>query len=152
MVCGAIDEAVQVLPVSSKVNQPLYKRAGLCGAACGLSEAMSGKMNHAGEAERLRAADNTPATRLAGMNIADALRSSDPQAQALARFTGLQPETIRDALAVLVALLVELGSGFGLFAVSGHAAGAAQPEAPAAGTSAGANQGEGRHAPIWATW
>jgi hypothetical protein len=34
------------------------------------------------------------------------LRSADPQSEALARFTGLDAGTVRDALAVLVALLI----------------------------------------------
>jgi len=43
------------------------------------------------------------------------MRSGYPQSEALARFTGFSSQSIRDALAVLVAALIELGSGLGLW-------------------------------------
>jgi hypothetical protein len=46
------------------------------------------------------------------------MRSSDPQSEALSRFTGFSSSAIRDALVVLVALLIELGSGLGLWGSS----------------------------------
>jgi len=59
------------------------------------------------------------------------MRSSDPQSEALSRFTGFSSSAIRDALAVLVALLIELGSGLGLWvATAGTRAARPTPEAP----------------------
>ena len=56
------------------------------------------------------------------MDVAAAMRAVDPQAEALARLVSLavpvSPDTVRTALAVLVALLVELGSGLGPWLVS----------------------------------
>ena len=71
-----------------------------------------------GNRERLRADDAKLATKMAGMDLAAVMKSADPQSEALARFTGLSPATMRDALAVLVAVLIELGSGFGLWVVT----------------------------------
>jgi hypothetical protein len=52
------------------------------------------------------------------MNLADALKSSDAQSEALARMTGFSASSVKDALAIWVALLIELGSGFGLYAAT----------------------------------
>jgi hypothetical protein len=56
------------------------------------------------------------------MDVAAAMRSIDPQAEALARIVSaavpVSPETMRTALAILVALLVELGSGLGPWLVT----------------------------------
>jgi hypothetical protein len=102
---------------------------------CAGLERLEGENAISQEAERLRNDDSKIAVKLSGMNIAEALKSADAQSEALARFTGLAPSTIRDALAVLVAALVELGSGFGLFAVSGGAA-RAEPVSCGQGDSA----------------
>jgi hypothetical protein len=40
---------------------------------------------------------------------------ADPQATVLARLTGLQLETVQTALTLFVALLIEIGSGFGMY-------------------------------------
>jgi hypothetical protein len=49
------------------------------------------------------------------MNAADALKSVDPQAEALAKISSLSPDTVRTSLAVLIAALIELGSGLGFW-------------------------------------
>jgi hypothetical protein len=85
---------------------------------CAGIETLAGELASAEEAERLRADDAKLATKMAGMDLAAVMKSADPQSEALARFTGLSPATMRDALAVLVAVLIELGSGFGLWVVT----------------------------------
>jgi hypothetical protein len=47
------------------------------------------------------------------------MRSSDPQSEALGRFTGFSAQSVRDALAILVAALIELGSGLDLWVAAG---------------------------------
>jgi hypothetical protein len=101
----------------------LWAQSGECkeaarGAArifCADYEKLQGELAASTEAEKLRADDATLSQKLSGIDLAAALRSGDPQSEALARFTGFAPATIRDALAILVALLIELGSGFGLW-------------------------------------
>jgi hypothetical protein len=88
---------------------------------CASLEKLLGEHATSVEAEKLRAQDSTLASKLQGVNIADAMRSADPQSEALGRLLGVEPSRIMDALAILVAVLIELGSGFGLFAISGGA-------------------------------
>ena len=78
-------------------------------------EKLKGELASAQEAERLRGQDERLAVKLSGFDLAAVMRSSDPQSEALSRFTGFSSSAIRDALAVLVALLIELGSGLGLW-------------------------------------
>jgi hypothetical protein len=82
---------------------------------------VSRQLATAEETEALRAKEEALAAKLSGLNLADALKSADPQSEALARLTGVAPSTVKDALAILVAVLIELGSGFGLYAATaGH--------------------------------
>ncbi|HWB47434.1 MAG TPA: hypothetical protein VG900_18535 [Hyphomicrobiaceae bacterium] len=46
---------------------------------------------------------------------ATVLSEADPQASVLAHLSGLQLETVQMALAVFVAILIEIGSGFGMY-------------------------------------
>ena len=78
-------------------------------------EKLKGELASAQEAERLRGQDERLAVKLSGFDLAAVMRSSDPQSEALSRFTGFSSQSIRDALAVLVAALIELGSGLGLW-------------------------------------
>ncbi len=89
---------------------------------CGEYEKLAGELATAEEAERLRLRDGELASKLSGIDLGTALSSADPQAEALGRFTGLNPGTVRDAMAFLIAALLELGSGFGLYAATGRAA------------------------------
>jgi hypothetical protein len=94
-------------------------------------EKLKGELASAQEAERLRGQDEKLAVKLSGFDLAAVMRSSDPQSEALSRFTGFSSSAIRDALAVLVALLIELGSGLGLWvATAGTRAARPMPEAP----------------------
>lgn len=49
-----------------------------------------------------------------------ATQDSDPQVSLLSRISGAAPESVRLALIVTVALLVEIGASLGLFLASGH--------------------------------
>jgi hypothetical protein len=44
-----------------------------------------------------------------------AMSAADPQIAALERLTGLNPEVLQTSLSVLLALLLEIGSGFGMY-------------------------------------
>ena len=48
------------------------------------------------------------------------VKDADPQSAAIARLTGRSQDWVRTALHVLVAALLELGSGLGLYVVFGH--------------------------------
>jgi hypothetical protein len=57
--------------------------------------------------------------RLEGFNLADVLRVADPGVEALARFSGTDPDSIRDRLAIVIALLIEISAGFGAWLITG---------------------------------
>jgi hypothetical protein len=101
---------------------------GAARAFCADLDRLSGELAAAQEAERLMADDKNLAARMAGYNLKDVLRSADAQSEALSRFTGFSPASVRDALALMVAVLVELGSGFGLYAVASAGAGQGKPD------------------------
>jgi hypothetical protein len=114
--------------ISAAHQNRLWTGSGECkevtGAArafCADLDRLAGELAAAQEAERLMADDRSLAARMAGYDLKDVLRSGDAQSEALSRFTGFSPSSIRDALAVMIAALVELGSGLGLWAVSAGA-------------------------------
>jgi hypothetical protein len=121
--------------ISGQLQNRLWGASSQCSNAtsqssrtfCAGLEKLRGELASAEESEALRAKDGELATKLAGMNLAEALKSADPQSEALARMTGFAPSSIKDGLAILVALLIELGSGFGLYAAT---AGGALEKAP----------------------
>lgn len=94
---------------------------------CVKLEKLTGELASAEEAEKLRLKDEGLATKLEGIDLTAALKSTDAQAEALARLTGVSATSIKDALAIMVAILIELGSGLGLYAVTAGA-GHAQPK------------------------
>jgi hypothetical protein len=53
--------------------------------------------------------------KIAGANGATVMAEADPQASVLARLMGLQLETVQTGLTLFVALLIEVGSGFGMY-------------------------------------
>ncbi|HEY1245754.1 MAG TPA: hypothetical protein VGF29_13095 [Hyphomicrobiaceae bacterium] len=119
----------------------LYDRSKQCTDAtatdsrdlCAKLERLAGEASKAAEAARLRAEIDKVRGRLQTMDVAAAMRSIDPQAEALARLISavvgpVSPDTVRTALAVLVALLVELGSGLGPWLVSPNAGRRREPE------------------------
>jgi len=103
----------------------LYDRSKQCAEAtapdsrelCARLDRLAGELAKAQEAARLRHAADAAAVALSKLDVAAAMRSVDPQAEALAKLLGIvvavEPETVRTGLAVLIALLVEIGSGLG---------------------------------------
>jgi hypothetical protein len=76
--------------------------------------------------------------KIAGASGATVMQEADPQASVLARITGLQLETVQTGLTLFVALLIEIGSGFGMYVAFAYwrphqsLHGAPQPARPAA--------------------
>jgi hypothetical protein len=90
-------------------------------ALCITIERLKGELASAEEFEKLRVEDTDLGVRLAGVDLAHVMQSADAQSEALARFTGVEPTTVRDRLALLVALLIELGSGLGFYVATASA-------------------------------
>jgi hypothetical protein len=67
------------------------------------------------EAQKLEGRISEIGSKLARNTGGTVLAEADPQASVLARVTGLQLETVQTALALFVALLIEIGSGFGMY-------------------------------------
>jgi hypothetical protein len=70
------------------------------------------------EAQKLETRISEIASKLAavaGGNSGAVLAEADPQATVLARMSGVEIETVQIALTVFVALLIEIGSGFGMY-------------------------------------
>jgi hypothetical protein len=107
----------------------LEESRALCKALAKL-DAERAKVAEAAEISGKLAATNI---RLGGIDAAAAIRPADPQAQSLANLITpvhtVSPEGVRTALAVLIALLIEIGSGLGPWLLSGRRV---RPEAPAA--------------------
>jgi hypothetical protein len=116
----------------------LYDRSNKCQEAtaaesrdlCAKIDRLAGELSKASEAPTLRRAAENAAVELQKQDVATAMRSIDPQAEALAKllsvFATIDAETVRTGLAVLIALLIELGSGLGAWLLSG--AGTTVPE------------------------
>jgi hypothetical protein len=121
---GAIDA-----DISAKRLDRLYDRSKQCTDAtatesrglCQAIERLNAERATATEAKELQGKIDAAAFRLSKLNAADAFKSVDPQAEALAKLTGLTPETVRLALAILIAVLIEMGSGLGFWLMSGEA-------------------------------
>jgi hypothetical protein len=76
-------------------------------------------------AEDLRRRLDEASDKLDGFDMTEVFKPVDPQAETLAKLAApvaaLSPETVRTVLAVLIALLIEVGSGLGPWLASGHA-------------------------------
>ena len=115
--------------ISSKRLDRLYDRSKQCTDAtavesrglCQAIERLNAERATATEAKELQGKIDAAQFRLSKLNAADGFKSVDPQAEALAKLTGLTPETVRLLLAILIAALIELGSGLGFWLISGDA-------------------------------
>jgi hypothetical protein len=67
------------------------------------------------EAEKLRVKIAQLSAQAAKVTGAAVLGMADPQANVIARMTGLELETVQTSLMLFVALLIEIGSGFGMY-------------------------------------
>lgn len=74
------------------------------------------------EFERLSIQIATLQTERAELRANGPEQDGDPQTSLLSRVTGQEPDTVRLALIIAVALLVEIGASLGLFLTSGHSA------------------------------
>ncbi len=75
-------------------------------------------MSELASAEKAVALENrisNAQTKLAGMGGGTVLGEADPQVAAISNLLGFSPETVKVGLMVFVALLLEIGSGFGLY-------------------------------------
>ena len=103
----------------------LYDRSRQCAEAtapesrelCANIDRLAGERDKALEAAALRQTAANATLALKKQDVATAMRAIDPQAEALAKLispiANVEPDTVRTALAVLIALLIELGSGLG---------------------------------------
>jgi len=67
------------------------------------------------QAQKLESRINAVGAKLAMSAGGTVMAEADPQASVLARMSGLQIETVQTALTVFVALLIEIGSAFGMY-------------------------------------
>ena len=84
---------------------------------CDRHFALQAEVGVAQHAARLDAALSNIKTRLDALPAHASARSTDPQVDLFKTLSGLGEGTIRAGLAILVCLLIELGSGLGLFVV-----------------------------------
>jgi hypothetical protein len=67
------------------------------------------------QSQKLEARIADVGARLAKASGGSAMAEADPQASVLAKITGLEVDTVQTALTIFVALLIEIGSGFGMY-------------------------------------
>lgn len=126
---GAIRAEIEALKHDHK-----YDRSRQCTNAtvqssrqlCARIRKAEAQLKDAEKAERLRSRMRSVEASLAGLDLQKALSKADPAAEAVARITGHDPGTVRHALALMIAALIEAGSGFGFWLTSilGRAVGA----------------------------
>ena len=76
---------------------------------------LSAELASGREAQKLEGRISEIGSKLARTTGGTVIAEADPQASVLARVTGLQLETVQTGLALFVALLIEIGSGFGMY-------------------------------------
>jgi hypothetical protein len=112
--------------VAALKRDRLYDRSKACSVAtaaesrelCAHLDRLAGERDRALEAAGLRQAAANASVALSKQDVAAAMRKIDPQAETLAKLfavagVAVEPDTVRTGLAVLIALLIELGSGLG---------------------------------------
>src|SRR5262247_4033842 len=81
---------------------------------------LTAELASAHEAQKLETRITDIGTRLAQTPGGTVLTEADPQASVLAKLSGLKVEMVQTALTVFVALLIEIGSGFGMYVAFAH--------------------------------
>lgn len=76
---------------------------------------LSAELASGREAQKLETRISDIGTKLARAAGGTVMAEADPQASVLAKVTGVEVETVQTGLALLVALLIEIGSGFGMY-------------------------------------
>jgi hypothetical protein len=79
-------------------------------ALCAEVAVLEGEKANATQAERLKGKIGEVQARIRGMDVAAALRSADPQAEQLAALTGLSQDAVRLWMAIILSIMIELGS------------------------------------------
>ncbi|MGO9460681.1 MAG: hypothetical protein ACLPWS_04050 [Rhodomicrobium sp.] len=109
--------------IAGKRIDRLYARSKECTDAtatesrdlCQAIERLNAELATAQEAKALQGKLDDVSLRISKMNAADALKSIDPQAEALAKISGFSPDSVRTGLALLIAGLIEMASGLGFW-------------------------------------
>ena len=81
---------------------------------------LNGELGSAQEAQKLETRISEIGARLAKTPGGTVLTEADPQASVLAKLSGLKLEMVQTALTLFVALLIEIGSGFGMYVAFAH--------------------------------
>jgi hypothetical protein len=79
-------------------------------ALCSDIVTLEGEKANALQIDRLKKKIEGADSRLRGLDVAAALRSADPQAEQLAALTGASPDQIRLWMAIILSVMIELGS------------------------------------------
>jgi hypothetical protein len=89
---------------------------------------LNAELASATEAQKLETRIAEVGQRLAQTAGGTGLAEADPQASVLAKLSGLNVEVVQTALTLFVALLIEIGSGFGMYVAFAHWRLHGQPE------------------------
>jgi hypothetical protein len=81
---------------------------------------LNAELASATEAQKLETRIAEVGARLAQTAGSSALAEADPQASVLAKLSGLNVEMVQTALTLFVAILIEIGSGFGMYVAFAH--------------------------------
>jgi hypothetical protein len=107
---------------------------------------LNAELASAQQSEKLETRIADIGSKLAKAGGGTAMAESDPQASVLAKISGLDISTVQTALTIFVALLIEVGSGFGMYVAFAywrlHDRKAEPVVLPAATAAAG-------HPPVW---
>jgi hypothetical protein len=95
---------------------------------CEVYFSLRAELASAREADRLAEAISALQSEIQKLRGQGAGQDADPQVSLLARIAGVQPEPVRLALIIAVAVLVELGASLGLYLASGHTGGRRTPQ------------------------
>lgn len=82
---------------------------------CQKFHGLGAELASAQQGQRLEERISAINAKLAGVSGGKAMAEADPQASVLAQLTGISVEKVQIGLTVLVAILLEIGSGFGMF-------------------------------------
>ena len=99
---------------------------------------LSAELASGREAQKLETRISDIGSKLARAAGGTVLAEADPQASVLAKVTGVELETVQTSLALFVALLIEIGSGFGMYVAFAYwRMHGAEPQAVTAARTAG---------------
>ena len=109
--------------ISGIKDQRLWKTTSGCADVTGKAtrdfcqqfHRLSAELGSAQQAEKLEARIAELNGKLAGASGGTVMAEADPQASVLAKLTGLDIASVQTALTIFVALLIEIGSAFGMY-------------------------------------